>query len=69
MPGVCLVAVATFWGLSELEVIGLAALIYLTSHLFVSFVWPSLRSCACIVWSDLVAAAHRVKHDWRELRR
>lgn len=68
MLEVCLVAVATLWGRSELEWIGLVALFYLVSHLFVSFVWPSLRNCVCVIWTDLVAGARTIKRDLKQLR-
>jgi hypothetical protein len=53
---------------SELELIGLAALVYLAIHLFNSLIWPSLRELVRVVYCDLMNGFRRVKTDLRSLR-
>jgi hypothetical protein len=55
-------------GWSDLELIGLVTFIVLAAHLFVSFVWPSIREICSTVWGDSVAAIKRVRDDVRSLR-
>ena len=59
---------SAFPHVSELELIGLAALVYLALHLFNSLIWPSLREMVMVVYCDLMNGFRRVKTDLRTLR-
>jgi hypothetical protein len=58
----------TIGGWSDLELIGLVTFIVLAAHLFVAFVWPSMREVCGIVWGDIVAGIRRVRDDVKSLR-
>jgi hypothetical protein len=66
MLGFCLFAVGL--PVSEVELFGYAALVFLAAHLFTAYVWPAARDCVCTVYSDVVAAARRAKQDIKSLR-
>lgn len=67
MLGICLF-VANLTPSAEVELFGYAALVFLAAHLFNGFIWPSLRDCVCIVWTDVMAGARRALRDLRSLR-
>jgi len=57
----------TIAGRSELEIVGLAALIAMMCHFFVSLVWPGIRAVLRTVWSDGISAVRRMKTDIHSL--